>query len=63
MGNLLLVLPTLIIFGTLLGLWIWLGRNHRRTWGDAPRQEPGRPGPIIRDSTWMRGGGGGGGQG
>jgi hypothetical protein len=30
---LLAVLPTLIIFSTLIGLFIWLGRNRRNTWG------------------------------
>lgn len=58
-----MALPTIIIFATLIGLFIWLGRNHGRTWGQARSQQAGRKGPVIRDSTWMRGGGGGGGMG
>jgi hypothetical protein len=42
---LLAVLPTLIIFSTLIGLFIWLGRNRRNTWGKARGQEPGPQGP------------------
>jgi hypothetical protein len=63
MDVLLAALPTLIIFSTLIGLFVWLGRNHRNTWGRARGQEPARKGPVVRDSTWMRGGGGGGGMG
>jgi hypothetical protein len=51
-------LPTIIIFVALIAVFVWLGRHHRRTWEGAPRQRKDGPGPVIRESTWMRGGGG-----
>jgi hypothetical protein len=50
-------LPTVLVVGGLVGLFVWLGRNHRRTWGEARGQEPGQK-PPVRESTWMRGSGG-----
>jgi hypothetical protein len=60
MDILLAALPTVLIFSGLIAAYVWLGRHHRRTWGKARGQEAARRGPVVRDSTWMRGGGGGG---
>ena len=51
------VLPTVLVLASFAGLFIWLGRHHRATWGDARGQEPGAK-PVIRESTWMRNTGG-----
>jgi hypothetical protein len=51
-----LIFLLLVIAGFVL-LFRWLGAHHRRTWGDASGQEANSK-PVVRDSTWMRGGGG-----
>ena len=53
----LVVLPTAFVFFSLLATYIWLGRTHKRMWGDAPTQETDHKPSPIKTPFWRGGGG------
>jgi hypothetical protein len=58
-----LLIGLVVVVLALWGLVRLVDRHHRKTWGDAPKQEPGEPTSIESKTAWFSGSGGTGGTG
>jgi hypothetical protein len=56
-----MLIGLVLVVVALWGLVRLVDRHQRKTWGDAPKQEPGRPSSIESKAAWFSGGPDGGG--